>query len=217
MAAYLGLMKGYWDGRFAGESLIWGTAPSTTAEAALALFRARGAARLLVPGAGYGRNTRLFAAAGFQVDGIEISPEAVALARAHDPRTAFTCACVLDAPLASAAYDAVYCFNVLHLFRRPERALFVERCHRALRRGGLAYFAVFADTEKSFGQGRQVEENTFESKPGRPVHYFTDRDLRDHFALFAVRETGLAEDREDHGAEGPHTHVVRYIVAEKTE
>ncbi len=215
MADYLDHMQGYWDGRFAGESMIWGHAPSTTAVSALALFRARGDSKILVPGAGYGRNTKLFADAGLEVDGIEISPAAVALARAHDPRTVFICASALAAPLAPAAYDAVYCFNVLHLFRRPERALFLERCHSTLRQGGLAYFAVFSDREKSFGQGRQVEENTFESKPGRPVHYFTDQDLRDHFALFAVRETGLAEDREDHGAEGPHIHIVRYIVAEK--
>jgi hypothetical protein len=30
-------------------------------------------------------------------------------------------------------------------------------------------------------------------------------------------ETGLAEDREDHGDEGPHVHVVRYISPRKTE
>jgi hypothetical protein len=47
------------------------------------------------------------------------------------------------------------------------------------------------------------------------VHYFGEADLREHFAAFAVLETGLAEDREDHGDEGPHVHVVRYLVAEK--
>ena len=36
MADYLDHMQGYWDGRFAGESMIWGRAPSTTAVSALA-------------------------------------------------------------------------------------------------------------------------------------------------------------------------------------
>lgn len=215
MAGYLDLMRDYWNGRFAAEREIWGDAPSATAGRALEVFRARGAASVLVPGSGYGRNSRLFSSAGLTVTGIEIADEAVAIARRYDPRSEFICASFLDAPLAAESFDAIYCFNVLHLFRRREREGFLAKCLAVLRPGGVACFAVFSESEKSFGKGAEVEENTFESKPGRPVHYFGEDDLREHFAAFTVLETGLAEDREDHGEEGPHTHVVRYIVAEK--
>ena len=120
-----------------------------------------------------------------------------------------------DAALADEAYDAIYCFNVLHLFRQHERSLFVQKCHQVLKKGGVAFFAVFSDQESSFGKGQQVEENTFESKPGRPVHYYTEPDLKRQFELFSILDAGIAEDREDHGSEGPHTHVVRYILVEK--
>jgi hypothetical protein len=73
---------------------------------------------------------------------------------------------------------------------------------------------VFSEKEPSFGKGRETELNTFESKPGRPVHYFTHDDLLSHFRGFNVLETGLMEDAENHGADGPHVHVVRYIFAE---
>jgi hypothetical protein len=46
---------------------------------------------------------------------------------------------------------------------------------------------------------------------GRPGHYFTDSDLKAHFKKMEIVETGILEDPEDHGAEGPHTHRLRYI------
>ncbi|MHB8771846.1 MAG: hypothetical protein ACYC7J_12655 [Syntrophales bacterium] len=57
------------------------------------------------------------------------------------------------------------------------------------------------------------EGGTYETKPGRPAHYFTETDLRDHFAAFEILETGLVEDEESHGEEGPHTHLLRTIAA----
>jgi hypothetical protein len=74
---------------------------------------------------------------------------------------------------------------------------------------------VFSDEERSFGKGRQVEENTYESKQWRPVHYFTELDLKTHFKEFSVIETGTLEDTEDHGESGHHSHILRYIFAQK--
>jgi len=70
--------------------------------------------------------------------------------------------------------------------------------------------------EPTCGKGQKVEENTYESKPGRPTHYFTDEDLRDHFSAFEILETGLTEDEENHGYEGPHVHLLLYIAVCKT-
>jgi len=215
MVNYLTVMKEYWDGRFGGEGRIWGCEPSTTAVRALTLFQQKSATTVLVPGSGYGRNSKLFSDAGLEVTGIEISSEATTLAQAYDSRTTYFCASFLDISLAEESYDAIYCFNVLHLFRQHERSLFIQKCHHVLKKGGVGFFAVFSDMETSFGKGQQVEENTFESKPGRPVHYYTEQDLKNQLDLFSILETGTAEDSEDHGKEGPHIHVVRYIMVEK--
>ncbi len=104
---------------------------------------------------------------------------------------------------------------MLHLFLEGDRKRFVAKCADALREGGLAFFAVFSDAEPSYGKGRQVEPGTFESKPGRPVHYFSEKDLVDHFAGFEVLETGIMEDPEEHGEEGKHVHLVRYVLARR--
>ncbi len=63
----------YWDKRFKEEGKIWGESPSKSAYYALGLFRGHDIKSILVPGSGYGRNTKLFSSLGFKVVGIEIS------------------------------------------------------------------------------------------------------------------------------------------------
>ena len=204
----------YWDERFQTEGKIWGEKPSSTAIYALELFKREGIKSLLVPGSGYGRNTKLFSTSGFTVTGIEISQSAAEMAERHDPTARVLRGSVLDIPLDAEIYDGIYCFNVLHLFRRSERIRFLNKCKKQLTGEGMAFFTVFSEVEPSFGKGKEIEENTFESKPGRPVHYFTEPDLLEHFADWETIETGLIDDEENHG-DGPHVHVLRYIAIRK--
>ena len=204
--------KEYWESRFAQEGKIWGELPSKSAYSALELFLAHHVKTVLVPGSGYGRNSKLFSSAGLAVTGIEISETAYQLAGQFDPRSKFYQGSVLDMSCDAKKYDAFYCFNVLHLFRQPERELFLQQCINKLQSGGLACFVVFSDRESSFGQGRETEPDTFESKPGRPVHYFTEPDLRQQFHNFEILDTGIIEDPEDHGGQA-HVHILRYISA----
>jgi trans-aconitate 2-methyltransferase len=195
-------MSGYWDRRFLEEGRIWGDAPSRTAGIAEAAFRKARVRKILVPGAGYGRNAEYFSEAGYEVTGVEISREALKLAR---PGSAvrYVQGSVLDMDLPRDGFDALYCFNVLHLFPSDGRRRFLSRCLQALKPGGMAFFAVFSDAEPHT------------SKPGRPVHYFTDNDLRNNIAGFEALESGVTRDPESHGAEGPHEHILRYILARK--
>jgi 2-polyprenyl-3-methyl-5-hydroxy-6-metoxy-1,4-benzoquinol methylase len=205
-------MNEYWEKRYRSEGKIWGESPSRTAEYALELFRKNKVKKVLVPGSGYGRNTRLFSSSGFEVTGIEISATACTMAREFDTISRFYNTSVLDMSFLSEKYDAIYCFNVLHLFREEERKLFIRQCIARVKNNGLMFFTVFSEKEESYSKGREVEKNTFESKPGRPTHYFTDEELREHFKSMEILETALVEDPEDHGA-GPHTHILRYICA----
>jgi len=208
-------MDSYWENRYQNESKIWGEAPSRTAHQALELFRQNDVKALLVPGSGYGRNTRLFSLSGFDVTGVEISATACEIAREFDPLSRFYCTSVLDMSFLTDTFDAVYCFNTLHLFPKEERESFIKECFEKVIDGGLIYFTVFSENEPSYGKGKEVEKNTFESKPGRPVHYFTEDDLKAHFTGMDIIESGIAEDFETHGEEGPHTHILRYICIRK--
>jgi SAM-dependent methyltransferase len=206
-------MNTFWEERFFKEGRIWGDTPSRTAVYAIDLFKKAGVHKVLVPGSGYGRNAGAFAREGFLVTGIEISKTAVTLARQNTRGVHYLHGPVEDMPFDDGMFDGIYCFNVLHLFRKDARAAFLQRCREQLKDGGVMFFVVFSDREPSFGTGREVEENTFESKPGREVHYYSEEDLISEFRGLEVRETGLMEDPEVHGEEGRHIHVLRYIYA----
>jgi SAM-dependent methyltransferase len=210
MSEYIESVKDYWDERFKDEGKIWGELPSRTAQHALELFRGANVKSVLIPGSGYGRHTKFFSACGFDVTGIEISSVAYNLAREFDPLSRFYNASVLDMSFDTNVYDAIYCFNVLHLFRENDRYVFIQQCDNKLNKGGLMFFTVFSEKESSFGEGREVERNTFESRPGRPAHYFTEADLKAHFVKYDLVDMGIVEDPEDHGGK-PHTHTLRYI------
>lgn len=205
----------YWNKRFLQEGKIWGQIPSKTAVIALKLFQDNDINKVLVPGAGYGRNSKLFSNNGFNVVGIEISQKAFEIAKDYDSNTRFINDNVLNLPINDEKFDAIYCFNVLHLFLKDDRALFLQKCMDQLNNEGYVFFVVFSDKEKSFGKGKMIEPNTFESKLGRPVHYFTKEDLIDQFKDFHLIQTGIIEDEEDHGEIGKHVHVLRYISAKK--
>ena len=208
-------MKTFWETRYATEGAIWGQQPSKTVERAHTQFRQYGIQTPLIPGSGYGRNAGYFAEHGYEVTGIEFSDTAIALAQAQSPDCRYIHASILDDLLTGETFDGIYCFNVLHLFLPEERREMIRRCQRWLRPGGLAFFVVFSDREESYGRGKAVEPETFEARPGRPAHYFTDDDLRAHFAEFTILETGLVADPEDHSPEGPHVHELRYICGKK--
>jgi SAM-dependent methyltransferase len=206
-------MHSYWQERYQKGGRIWGDRPSPTAALAAGLFQRHGVQRVLVPGAGYGRNAALLAQTGFSVTGVEVSEEAIRLAEQKNLGIKYLHGSFLEVPIDLEAFDAIYCFNVLHLFLQAERQRFMERCRDCLREGGLVFAAVFSDEESSYGRGPSLEESTFESKPGRPVHYFTAGDLDSHFRGFEILERGQVEEPEDHGDKGPHVHCLRYIVA----
>ncbi|MFH1639031.1 MAG: class I SAM-dependent methyltransferase [Chloroflexota bacterium] len=208
-------MEAFWENRFHKEGAVWGDNPSKSAVHALDLFSKNGVNKILVPGSGYGRNSRLFNASGFSVTGYEISQTACAMAEKFDPKTRLFQGSVLDMSRESDVYDAVYCFNVLHLFHENERKLFIRECARKLRNHGYLYFVVFSEKERGFGKGDELEKNTFEVRAGRPTHFFTDGDMREHFQDFRIIETNIIEDPEVHKGEGPHTHILRYLLAVK--
>ncbi|MFW9990188.1 MAG: class I SAM-dependent methyltransferase [Candidatus Odinarchaeota archaeon] len=195
---------------------IWGTEPSTVAKYSLKLFKKYNINKILIPGSGYGRHTKFFSINNYDVTGIEISEEAIKISKKFDSKSKMILGSVLNMPFSTEKYDAIFCFNVLHLLLENQRVLFLEKCYNQLQENGFVFFSVFSELEESFGKGAKIEENTFESKRYRPTHYFTEKDLLDHFKAFNVIETNIIEEKEDHGELGPHIHKLRYIFAVKT-
>ncbi|MHA2283600.1 MAG: class I SAM-dependent methyltransferase [Promethearchaeota archaeon] len=207
--------KAYWDSRFSKEGKIWGESPSKSAFYALKLFKKYKLQNILIPGSGYGRHTKLFSDNRYKTVGIEISEKAVEIAKIFDPQTTSINGSVMEMDSVNKNFDAIYCYNVLHLFLKDDRHIFLEKCYNKLNKNGLVFFTVFSEEETSFGKGKELEKHTFESKPGRPTHYFSEDDLINHFKDFNILETDMIKEPEDHGENGLHTHLLRYIFGQK--
>jgi SAM-dependent methyltransferase len=200
----------YWNKRFLGEGIIWTLSPCKSAHIAKDKFVGLGIKSILIPGAGYGRNAKLFADSGFTVTGIEISERAIEIARENNVNIKYFNGSILDMPFESEKYDSIFCFNVLHLFLNKERKIVIDKFRTQLKENGLGFFVVMSELEESFGKGEEIEPNTYEPRKGKPVHYFTDSDLSEHFKGFQIVESGMIEEPESHG--GEHIHKCRYIM-----
>ena len=205
--------KDYWNTQFSKYNRIWGETPSKTAEIALTLFREHGVNKILIPGSGYGRNSKLFSTSGFDVTGIEISAEACALAQEYDPATKVYNGSFFDDNLAQGQYEGIYCFNVLQLFLQADRMRFINKCAQILAPNGLMFFTGVSDKDEYFGQGKEVEQNTFAVKPDKTLHFFTMDDLKNHFEGFQILEGGSLEDQVIHTLYGLKSYQIRYIFA----
>ncbi len=191
----------YWNERFRTQGQIWGTDPSPTALAAAALFRQEGVKRVLVPGAGYGRNTKAFSGE-FRTQALELSPDAVELGRRWDPKTTFHTGSVLDPGAMDSRIDGIYAYDVLHLFLEEDRRRFITNLLEWLEPGGLVYATCFSDEDSHCGTGPSPEPETFEYMLGKSAHFFSEKDLLEHFRSFIVLSTGHIDETLRYGDGG---------------
>jgi SAM-dependent methyltransferase len=71
----------FWNNRFIDKKIIWGIEPSKTTIDCEKIFKKNNIKDILVIGIGYGRNGKYFAKKGYNVDGIEISDEAICIGK----------------------------------------------------------------------------------------------------------------------------------------
>lgn len=212
---YLKNQEKYWDNRFEIEKLIWGEKTSECAKDAVKKFQNFPYAdKILILGSAYGRNTEIFNEHGYDVDCLDISQKAIDLAKKKNVKSNFYKISVLKMDSINIQYDGIFGFNILHLFLAKERAKIINLCYDKLKPKGLIYQAVFSEIEEHFGNS-EIEPNTYESKAGHLIHYFTEKELLDSFKNFEILDTGIIEEIENHGEIGLHTHRMRYIFAQK--
>lgn len=126
---------------------------------------------------GCGRNAVFLALRGFDVEGVDISPEAVAGALKAAYRAGVLLSVrVLDleadtCPISHRAYDVIICFNYLH---RP----LIPCIKQGLRRRGVVVYETFTEDQAQFGRPRNPDHLL---KHNELLHFFDDfRCLRYH-------------------------------------
>ncbi len=141
--------------------------------------------RALDVAAGRGRNAVYLARQGFQVEGIDISEEALEAAKSQALRFGISLAYGLmdlekeDVTLPQSHYDVIVCFNYLH---RP----LIPHLKRALRSGGMIVYETYIVDQARFGKPKNPKHLL---KHNELLHFFKEfRCLRYREGIFADRK-----------------------------
>lgn len=152
------------DGSLFDRAYREGTAPwviGAPQAAVVALERdGRFAGTVLDIGCGTGEHTILLARLGYDVLGVDASPEAVAKARENAERQGVAARfAVADAMrLEPGRYDTILDSALFHIFDDADRARYVASLHAACRPGGYVYVLALSDEGASIGP--EVSEAT---------------------------------------------------------
>ena len=126
--------------------------------------------------------------ASWRITAVDISMQALLLARRARPDAGLLLADVCRLPLQSDGFDAVFAFHVAgHLFLDQRLALAKEAA-QVLRPGGRLFFRDFSREDMRMGQGEEVEEATFRRGSGIITHYFSEGEVA---AMFSGLEMDL--------------------------
>jgi SAM-dependent methyltransferase len=181
-------MKNIWDSTFSKKEPIWGFQPSDSAIETLETFRAENINKILIPGAGYGRNARLFLENGFDVTGIEISGSAIETARLNNIGCTIHHGSVTGMPYDDEIYDGIFCYALIHFLNRNERRVFLQACFNQLRNNGLMIFGVTSLMNSMYGSGRYLSHNRYQFPNGLRVFFYDDEAVEKEFTPFGLIE-----------------------------
>ncbi len=187
-------MENYWNKRFIKEKLVWGIKPGNVAIESEKIFKKNDAKNILVMGIGYGRNGKIFVEHGYNVDGVEYSEEAIALGKIFCPRINFINGSVLDIDL-NKKYDGIFCYSILHLFQGSDRDKLIGNCIRHCNEHGIIVISCCSTKDKTYGIGNKIEENTYEIKQGKIMHFYNEKEMLNISPKLKTLKIGYKKER----------------------
>ncbi|WP_410673826.1 class I SAM-dependent methyltransferase [Amycolatopsis sp. cmx-4-68] len=131
--------------------------PDENLDAWLRDGRLRGG-RALELGCGPGRNARRLAEAGYEVDGVDVSPTAIAWARERAPGVRFHLADIFAVDLPHESYDLIYDSGCLHHLAPHRRISYRALLDRHLAPGGHFGLVCFAAGTGDPDSGTEVPD-----------------------------------------------------------
>ena len=197
--------------------------PHQTVVAFVEVLRERRAETVLDLGCGAGRHVVYLTHLGFRVIGADNSPTGLSVTRhrlAGRNLLADLHLCDITAiPLADSSMDAVITLYVIYHNCLEGIQRTVGEIGRVLRPGGLLLVSLMSQRGYRYGQGEEVEQDTFlptiGPDAGLPHHFFDAGGVRSLMESFHVSRLFLDEHEEqlDDGRTLLHSHWV--CVAEK--
>jgi len=190
---YNTFMDNYWENRFVKEKILWGIKPSNIVINCEKIFKENNVKNVLIMGIGYGRNGKYFIENGYNVDGIELSNEAIKIGKEFCPKINFINGSVLNIDLEKK-YDAIFCYSIIHLFQKSDRQKILENCIKYCKDNGLIAISNCSTKDKTYKIGNKIEENTYEIKEGKIIHFFDEEEMKSMDKELEIIKIDLSEE-----------------------
>jgi SAM-dependent methyltransferase len=188
-------MAEFWEEAFKDKQEMWGTEPAYTALVTKDFFVEKGIKKVLIPGIGYGRNAQVFSKAGMDVTGLEISETAINLIRKHyGPQWRVHLGSVVDMPFDDHTYDGIFCYALIHLLDKDERAKFIADCYRQLEEGGYMVFTTITQQAQTYGQGTHIGKHRFEMFGGVKMFFYDLETIQEEFVNYGLLEVSEVQE-----------------------
>lgn len=172
----------FWESAFNEKQEMWGFEPSKSAVLTKDLFVQQSIKNILIPGIGYGRNAQLFLDNGMAVTGIEISKTAIEMARKHyGTGMIIHHGSVTDMPFDDNVYDGIFCYALIHLLDRSERAKLIRDCYHQLAENGYMVFVVISKAAPTYGQGQLISKDRYEMFGGVKLFFYDRASIQAEF------------------------------------
>ncbi len=180
-------MAEFWESSFRDKQEMWGFEPADSAVAAVELFKQHGLKKILIPGFGYGRNAQVFTDNGFDITGIEISETAIDLAKKHyGEHIKVYHGSVSSMPFDRELYDGVFCYALIHLLNTEDRLKLIRDCYHQLKPGGYMVFITISKLDARYGDGKEAETDTFETRHGVSLFFYDSCSVEKDFGPYGL-------------------------------
>ncbi len=204
-----------WDELYKDGDFRWSD-PSDEVIELVPLLKERNAHRILDLACGAGRHLVYLSKAGFELYGTDIAKSGLDYAQqllAQEQLAARLIQSEMAAiPFRAASFDAVICIHAIQhqIFQDLTRS--TREIYRVLRPGGLFLSTFPSRRDRRYGQGEEIEPNTFLSTVGPdigvPHHYCSLAEIEELLDGFAIKHVELDERLAADGNRYSHWQVL---------
>lgn len=185
-------MTEFWEQAFKDKQEMWGLEPAKSTILTKDFFVEHKVKNVLIPGVGYGRNAQIFIESGMTVTGIEISQTAIMMAQKHfgDELKVYH-GSVTDMPFDEKLYDGIFCYGLIYLLDKDERAKLIQDCFNQLTEDGYMVFTAITKDAQTYGKGTQLSKDRFQMFGGVKIFFYDQQSIEEEFGnagLFEVIE-----------------------------
>ena len=176
----------YWDKKYLDKGKIWGEKHTEAVEFSARLFHRKEVKTVLEVACGYGRDLAYLAKEGFDCTGVDVSGEAIRMAREFlaGKNISLVNGDLSHPQLMWKKFDAVYICNLLHLLDMNERHRIMRATRKFLKPGGVVTGVVLSVNDpQEYGKGEKVEEHAYRAADGRVMYFFTKESAAEIFTL----------------------------------